>query len=971
MHETPQDPERPWWRRPGDVTAVAVLIALPLLVYGIPPLTGHPVVPGDDLTQNFPLRVLAGREIASGHLPLFDPFAWSGSPLLAGWNAGAAYPLTWLFAVLPAMAAWTAGLVITWATAGVGLFAYLRALRLRALPSFLGALSFALAGAMSAQITHFGLVAGMSWVPLALLAVLRVTDFYDETDLRSSPAPGFRWPARREFRWAAVLAAVAGLIILAGEPRAVVDGFVIIGVYGVWRSARLGLLRPGRFRAALPPTALLTVGFAVGVALGAVQLLPGLDAVSSSQRGTGTLALFSAGSLPPRWLFLTLVPDLLGGSGSLSQPAFFGTYNVTEVTSYVGILPAVAACALLARAVAGRLRGGSSRGVPEYLVWHLTGLFGVLLALGGNTPLGQVLYRLPLFGSQRLQSRNILLLDLALAILLAYWVDKPFPSRSSSRSRAWEAAAGLLPPLAVGVLVVGGLTWGAGLLRWLGTGAAVSAQEIGPLRPWLIPYAVIAAAAAGLLLFGRRLGRKTWPAVCAAFVITDVVVFTLLAVVRVAPASSSALVPETPPPSPTAAGAGSPPVPARAPARPLSDLGYPGRFVIYDPLLRDSGDLSVLGPPNTNDLTENGMPSVQGYSSIVDGTYAAVTGTHHADGGGQNVLSPAAVGNGTLDSLDTSLLATLPDYLTTAAPVPGGSGGLPRYGERHLSRERTATWFLGQYAPVSRVTVPVASGTASGSPGATSIGLTAPDGRTRWFRARKARVAGRPVLEVTLDRAMTATAVLTRSGAPGSAPVTLGAPTLRQPGGTTLVADGELQDDLTAPRWDLAGFDGGFAVFHDTLAAAPVTVQALVSRSGSAGRYSRVQYSRARAGAKLIRYDARVQGDATTATVTSARGARVIRSVAAIPGWTATWQPRHGVPVTLPVQRDGVVQAVDVPAGEGTLTWHYMTPMVPAGLAVSGGALLAIALLAVAGRRRRPGPVPDPLPVREPEPQSA
>ena len=103
---------------------------LPVLVYGVPALLGHPVLPGDDLTQNFPLRVLAGQEIRSGHLPLYDPYIWSGAPLLAGWNAGAAYPFTFLFAVLPPVAAWTLNMILTWAIAGLGMFAFLRALRL-------------------------------------------------------------------------------------------------------------------------------------------------------------------------------------------------------------------------------------------------------------------------------------------------------------------------------------------------------------------------------------------------------------------------------------------------------------------------------------------------------------------------------------------------------------------------------------------------------------------------------------------------------------------------------------------------------------------------------------------------------------------------------------------------------------------------------------------------------------------------
>jgi hypothetical protein len=77
------------WRR-GDVVAVVLLVALPTVIFGLPALLGHAVLPGDDLGQNFPLRILAGREIRDGHLPLFDPYIWSGAPLLAGWNAGAA-----------------------------------------------------------------------------------------------------------------------------------------------------------------------------------------------------------------------------------------------------------------------------------------------------------------------------------------------------------------------------------------------------------------------------------------------------------------------------------------------------------------------------------------------------------------------------------------------------------------------------------------------------------------------------------------------------------------------------------------------------------------------------------------------------------------------------------------------------------------------------------------------------------------
>ena len=370
---------------------------------------------------------MPGSSSGPGDLPLYNPYIWSGAPLLAGWNAAAAYPLTWLFALLPAMTAWTAGLVVTYAVASVAMFGFLRAgLRLGTLGSFLGGLTFAFAGAMAAHRTHFGLVSGMCWVPLGLLAVACATD------------PDARLPGR--LRWAGVLGLSIGLIIVAGEPRAIADGGIIIALYAAWRvlgtAIRLG--RRWRGGGGLAGACSVAAGLVLGAALGGVQALPGLAAISTSQRAAASLALFSSGSLPNRWLVLMLVPDMLGGTGTLGQPLFFGSYNLTEISGLRRHLargrrlrPAPPA------ALGGRLRpvplsfrSRLSR-VPGWLVWYAMAALGVVLALGGNTPLGAVLARLPLYGTQRLQSRNILVLDLALAVLLAYWADQPFPSRAS------------------------------------------------------------------------------------------------------------------------------------------------------------------------------------------------------------------------------------------------------------------------------------------------------------------------------------------------------------------------------------------------------------------------------------------------------------------------------------------------------------------------------------------------------------
>jgi hypothetical protein len=894
-------------RWPGDVLAAAALIALPVLVFGVPALLGHAVLPGDDLTQNFPLRVLAGQQIRGGQLPLYDPYIWSGAPLLASWNAGAAYPLTLLFAVFPGAAAWTLNLIVSWVVAGLGMFVFLRALRLGSLPSFLGALSFAFAGAMLAQVPHFGLVAGMSWVPVQLLAVLRLSE-----DRSTASRLG----------WTAVLAAAIGLTILAGEPRAIDDAGVVVLIFTAWRLVRLR-------RRCGPAAVSVAAGVLLGGCLGAVQWLTGLAAIGTSQRAASTVALFNSGSLPHRWLLLMLVPDLLGGSGSFGQPAFLAHYNLTEVTGYVGIFPLIAAVVLLGRI---RLRPR----LPEWAVWHGMAVAGILLALGGNTPVGALLVRLPFFGDQRLQSRNILVADLALAVLLAYWADQPFTEQGRRFLRALggrrvdlETVLGVLAPLAVIAVVLLGLTWGAGFVHWLGVRPG-AASMTGRLQPWLVPYALLSGSAIAFVVFGRRLRPELRSRWLGWFVLADVVVFTLLAVVAVGPSVG------TSPPAAASAGARPPAgairhsqAPGQAgghasPARPIDSLGDRGRFAIYDPGQLDAHELSILGAPDLNVTSRT--PSVQGYTSIVDGRYAAATGTHQATGEGQNVLAPQAIANGTLDKLDTGRLFTAPAYLISETTRPAAPPGAPGTGQRDIAADQQGTWYFATTLKVSKLALPDAEARQDAATG-TRIGLVTPGGSTRWFRAI---AASRSTLTIDTPQPVASVAMIGRTG---GAPGRLGPPSMTDPAGRTFVADGQLQNALLPPRWGYAGHDGSFAVFVDRFARGPLSLEALPGRSASGA------WVHPMAGPAVA---------PTVAAAFSPHGARIVRSVAAIPGWSVTWQPDSGPAVALAVRRTGLVQAVDVPPGRGVLTWSYTPPQGTVGGAVSLAAFVLILLMLAA-----------------------
>ena len=304
-----------------------------------------------------------------------------------------------------------------------------------------------------------------------------------------------------------------------------------------------------------------------------------------------------------------------------------------------------------------------------------------MLALGGNTPFGDLLAHLPLFGGQRLQSRNILVADLALAVLLAYWADRPLGAGSrrflrirGRRGPDLETVLGLLPPLGVVAVAALGLSWGAGLLHWLRVSPGAVGLD-GSLKPWLIPYGLLGVGAVVLVITGRRLRpgpRSRW---LGTFVLADLIVFTLLGVVAVGSGLAS-----------TGSGVRTPAV------RPAASLGYPGRFAIYDPGQIDAHGLSELGSPDLNVISRT--PSVQGYSSLVSGFYASATGSHRASGDGQDVLDPGAVRTGVLDQLGTSVLLTPPAYLASPAGGSAASPGPAGTGRRDITARQKATWYF-------------------------------------------------------------------------------------------------------------------------------------------------------------------------------------------------------------------------------------------------------------------------------------
>ncbi len=903
------------WLRTADGRAVAVLLAVPALAFVVPALFGIPALSGDNLIQNFPLRAFAGELLRHGHLPLWNPYIWSGSPLLGGMNAGALYPFTFLFVFLPPIGAWVLNLLVVYWSGALGTYWLTRQLGARPLAGFLAAAVYAFAGTMVGQMVHLGIVQGMGLMPIIVLAVLKISwgvvgqgpatrrlraaaGGGDDVELAAHQSsdidPAATGVPASVLPWVVFLAVLVGLIMLTGEPRSIAETEIVVLVLVVWDALRAyrDVVVTWATRARF--VVLCAVAGLWGVAIGAVQLLPGYHFIHLSQRANEPYSFFASGSLHTQWTALLLVPDLFGGSGSVfHQVPYFNQYNLPEVTGYVGLLPLVAAFALATRAF-GRHRDPTAR---DWTVWLALAVLGLIFAWGEYTPVGGLIGHIPLFGSTRLQSRNIGITDLALAVLLAFWVERGLSRRQEWLGTiGWRRFVAAAPPVAALILCVVAIAV-PGPLE-----AAFGADGNGRgLTPWFVAQLVVALLATLVVLGWSHLRAAPHRWLVVGVVVVDVVLFGL----------SSATGFDSQPGSITE------PTPATAAAV----LGTGGRFAFYG-TNATSQQLGELGQPDLNVFTKLG--SVQGYGSIVDNDYGEATGAHYID-----ALSPCALAEGVFTPLRLSTLLTssreLAPEVVPGASLPSAPAACPGAPAPGTARQRT--WYFGQPLTLASASLDLTSSAAAGTP--PTVGVLGPDGRVRFPSTTTVCRASR--CTVTFGQPVPAVGLVVR----GSPRTVADTSQVAATDGQHYVLDGALQAALGQTGWRFTGMWHTDARFQRTAVPPPVWVQ-----GGPAGARAH-QVSTTDYGQEVDR-------------VTTSSPALVVRSESNLPGWRVTATPvGGGAARTLSIRSVGLIQGVEVPAGSWLLTFDYRAPGLSLGLVGTAVGVVALVVALVVLWRRR------------------
>jgi len=335
----------------------------------------------DPISQQIPWRQLAIEQLQKLELPLWNPYAMAGYPLLGNIQSAPFYPLNILL-LFPFQLGWSLLIVFQVLLAASFMFLYLRNYKLRLEACLLGGIAFAFSGFFIAWLEWGTIVSTALWWPLVLLAIDRLTSSSKK-----------KW-------WAIVMALAIATSFSAGHLQTFVYGLAVGVCYALFTFFQT----KKDLKALLIPLG----SFVLSLLLILPLLLPQLQLIGLSARNIDLTWQKEGWFIPWQHIVQFIAPDFFGNPGTGN---YWGVWNYGEFIGYIGIVPLVFALYAL---VFKR----------DWRVMFFGALVGLSLLFAFPTLLAKIpfLLSIPFLASAQ-PSRLLFVVDLGLAILAAIGFD--------------------------------------------------------------------------------------------------------------------------------------------------------------------------------------------------------------------------------------------------------------------------------------------------------------------------------------------------------------------------------------------------------------------------------------------------------------------------------------------------------------------------------------------------------------------
>lgn len=345
-------------------------------------VTHKEFIAADVVRQIYPWRLLAIEQFKDGQIPLWNPYAFAGTPLLANVQSAVFYPFNVLFFVFHPILAWVMYILLQPLLAYCGMYLFIRSLSLSKYAAVFGGISFASIGYLGVWL-ELGIVGHTAiWLPFILWGITKYT---------------------KEKNIIFLLVSTLGLTLslLAGHMQTAVYVYIISFIYFCFvtlpRYSWKDLLQ------------LWFIFLAFGIA--AVQLIPSLELLQYSARnGETSKDIFFQFQLPLKHLITIFAPDFFGNPATNN---YWGR-DYGEFITYFGIVALVFAMIGITQV--------KQRVVRFFVV---VGIISLLFAL--PTFLSELLtiLQVPVLGTSN-PARAIFIFQFSLVVVGAYGIEEVF-----------------------------------------------------------------------------------------------------------------------------------------------------------------------------------------------------------------------------------------------------------------------------------------------------------------------------------------------------------------------------------------------------------------------------------------------------------------------------------------------------------------------------------------------------------------
>lgn len=387
---------------------IAIYGAIVVAIFGEFFFTDRMFFGTDMLPMGYAMRkVVVDYWRQNGRLPLWDPYILCGLPVVDAMHGDLFYPASLFYLFMPLHKAIGFKMVLHVGIAGFTMFFLLRTLGLRRRSAFLGGLAYMLSPHLLSLIYagHDGKMFVIALFPLTIALLERL--------MRSPNIVN-----------SVLMGGSMGLVLLTSHPQ-----LAYFSTWGLASYLLFGLPRMIRQRKILKLIPMLVIVGAIGLFIGAIQMLPAYYYTTNFSPRTGgvTYEFASSWSLHPEEILSLLYPSFVGYLDS-----YWGRNAFKLNSESPGPIVLLVSLAGMILSIFNKRNGA----------WIFLMIFCPIYALGSHTGVFRLLFNtVPAVKFLRAPSLVMFMFTASACVLMAYFLDGVFGGKDANTMRISKKTA--------------------------------------------------------------------------------------------------------------------------------------------------------------------------------------------------------------------------------------------------------------------------------------------------------------------------------------------------------------------------------------------------------------------------------------------------------------------------------------------------------------------------------------------------